>query len=68
MALDANRLGDAIKDAIDAVSDKTDRQALFRAMADAIVTELQDNATVTVTGVSAGGLSATGAHPTGGID
>lgn len=42
--MDANRLGDAIKSAIDGVGDKTDRQALFRALAEAIITEISQHA------------------------
>lgn len=60
MALDANRLGDAMKAAIDGVGDKTDRAAIFRALATAIVTEIQTNAQVivaSVTGVTAGSAS-----------
>ena len=61
MALDGNRLGDAIRTAIDNVSDSTDRTALFRAVGNAIIAEFQTSAVVTttvavtnVTGVTAG--------------
>lgn len=52
MALNANRLGDAMLTAVNAVSTKTDRQALFRAMAAAIIAEFQVNGTVVVVSVS----------------
>lgn len=52
MALNANTLGDAMKAAVDAVVDKTDRTAVFRALASAIVTHLTTNAVVNVTSVS----------------
>lgn len=52
MALSANRLGDAMKAAIDAVGDKTDRTAVFRALATAIVLEVQGHAQVVVASVS----------------
>lgn len=60
MALDANRLGDAIRQAIDALDDedKSNRVTVFRAMGAAIVAEIQEHATVTVTsvtGVTTGG-------------
>lgn len=45
-------LGAALKAAVDAVADKTDRDALFKAMGDAIVLHIQTNAAVTVTSVS----------------
>lgn len=48
MALSVNRLGDAMVAAVDAVEDKTSRTAVFRALAEAIITELQTNALVTV--------------------
>lgn len=60
MALNGNRLGDAIKAAIDAVSDKNDRTALFRAIGNAIVQEIETNALVNVTGVAGGAGTATG--------
>jgi hypothetical protein len=40
-------LGDAIKAAIDAVPDKTDRDALFHAMGEAIVAHIVAQALVT---------------------
>lgn len=52
MAMNGDTLGAAIKSAIDALADKTDRTALFKAMGDAIVQHIQANATVTVTSVS----------------
>lgn len=56
MAMVGNDMGDAIKAAIDGVSDKTDRSALFRAIGTAIVTYIQGHAqvasTVVVTNVS----------------
>ena len=71
MPLSVNRLGDAMKGAIDALSseEKQDRTEIFRALADAIVNEIKDNAavsvtvTVTTTGTAAaqsGGGSGTG--------
>lgn len=55
-------LGAAIKANIDAVVDKTDRDALFQAMAKAVIDHLIANAvvTVTVTGVTAGSSGAAG--------
>ncbi len=49
MALDGDRLGNSILAAIDAVGDKTDRAALFRALGNAIVAEIKTNAQVTTT-------------------
>lgn len=57
MAMNGNVLGDAIKAAIDAVGDKTDRQAIFRALGDAIVTHITANASVTVTVASVSGVT-----------
>lgn len=58
MALNGNALGDAIKAAVDAVGNKTDRVAVYRAMGSAIVTYITANAQVgstgTATGVTAG--------------
>jgi hypothetical protein len=65
MALSVNRLGDAILAAIDGVSDKTDRQALFRAMAAAIISEIQNFAQVTVNNGTLGGVSAGAGTTTG---
>ena len=54
--LDANRLGDAMRAAVDAVGVAPDiatyRTALFRALALAIVTEIKTNAVASVTSVS----------------
>lgn len=67
MAMNATVLGAALKSAIDGVSDKTDRNALFEAMAQAIISHITSNATITVTvasvsGVTPGvGVSGTGA-------
>jgi len=52
MALNGNTLGDAIKAAVDGVSDKTDRQAIFRAIGNAITTHITTNAVVAVASVS----------------
>lgn len=49
MAMNGNDLGDAIKNAIDGASDKTDRQELFRAMGTAIVDYIKTNGTVDLT-------------------
>lgn len=57
MAMNGNVLGDAIKAAIDAVGDKTDRQAIFRALGDAIVTHITANASVAVTVASVSGVT-----------
>jgi hypothetical protein len=46
MPLDADRLGLAIKAAIDACEDHCDREEVFCAIADAIVTEFLNNAQV----------------------
>ena len=52
MALNAITLGNAMKAAVDGLADKTDRDALFRALAQAIVTHIQTQAQVTVVSVS----------------
>lgn len=52
MALSGALLGAAIKSAVDAVADKTDRDDLFEAMGNAIVAHIRDNAQVVVTSVS----------------
>lgn len=56
MAMDGNALGDALKAAVDGVGDPTDRTALFRAIANAIVGHITANAeiatSVAVTSVS----------------
>lgn len=57
MALSGAVLGEAMRAAIDGVGDKTDRHALFRAMADAIVAHITANATLTVTVVSVSGVT-----------
>lgn len=57
MALSGNTLGDELLAAINGVSDPTDRQALFRAMGNAIVDHIKAHAQVvvtSVTGVTAG--------------
>lgn len=58
MAMDGDVLGAAMKAAIDGVTDKTDRDALFKALGDAVVAHLQAHAVVstTVTGTAAGGV------------
>jgi hypothetical protein len=48
MALNGDILGAAIKAAIDAEADKTDRDAVFRALGNAIVQHIQTFAQVTV--------------------
>jgi hypothetical protein len=57
MAMNGDVLGDAIKAAVDAVGDKTDRQALFRAIGAAIVTHITTQAAVTVTVTSVSGVT-----------
>lgn len=52
MAMNGDTLGAAMKAAVDAVSDKTDRDALFKAIGGAIVAHIQGNAQVNVTSVS----------------
>lgn len=52
MALNGTALGDAIKAAVDAVGDPTDRQAVFRAIGTAIATYLVANTQVVVTSVT----------------
>lgn len=54
MALNATRLGNAMKDAVDAVGDKRDRAAVFRALATAIITEIVTNGNVFVAVVTTG--------------
>lgn len=49
--MNGNTLGDAMLAAVNAVPDKTDRQALFRALGGAIVGHIQANAAVTVAAV-----------------
>lgn len=67
MALNGDTLGDAMKAAVDALSDedKADRVEVFRAMGAAIVAHIQAAAVVTVTSVSGvttgGGVSGPGA-------
>ena len=64
MAMSADVLGPAMKSAIDALTDdqKKDRDAVFKAMAGAIVQHIQATATVTALVV---GESATGGPVTG---
>lgn len=57
MALNGNSLGDAMLAAIDAVGDKTDRQALFRALGAAIVTHITTQGSVAVTVTSVSGVT-----------
>jgi hypothetical protein len=64
MALNSELLGAELMAAIDQVGDKTDRQALFRAMAAAIVDHVRTNAQVTVTVTSVSGVT-TGAGVSG---
>lgn len=45
-------LGLAIKTAIFAVADKTDSEAIYKAMANAIVNHIKDNAVIAVESVS----------------
>lgn len=55
MALNANRLGTAMMEAIDGLGDsKTDRAAVFRALAAAIVGEIVGNAVVFVSVTTTG--------------
>lgn len=49
MAMVGNDLGDAIKNAIDSVSDKTDREEIFRAIGTAIVNYITTNGTIDLT-------------------
>lgn len=58
MPLSGDRLGDALLAAVNAVADKTNRQAIFRALGNAIVTEVQANGLVTVTVATTGSASA----------
>lgn len=64
MAMDANTLGDAMKAAVDAVVNKQDSTAVYRAIAGAIIGHIQSNATVIVK-TTDGGLQrdADGSHP-----
>jgi hypothetical protein len=57
MAMNGNALGDEIRALIDAVGDKTDRTALFRAIGNAIVTHITTNASVAVTVTSVSGVT-----------
>lgn len=52
MPMNGNTLGDAMRAAVDAVGDKTDRQAIFRAIGNAITTHITANAVVAVASVS----------------
>jgi len=77
MPLDGNRLGDAMRAAVDAAAsgvaaEDIDRGAMFRALAAAIVAEIVDNAVITVTVATTGSASAqtgsgAGSKPTGGV-
>jgi len=57
MAMNASVLGAAIKTALDGVSDVTDRDAVFAALAQAIITHITTNATITVTVTSVSGVT-----------
>lgn len=52
MAMSKTVLGALIKSKIDAVGDKTDRDALMEALADAIISHITTAGVVTVTSVS----------------
>lgn len=52
MAMNGDTLGASLKSAIDALPDKTDRNAIWKAIGDTIVAHIQAHATVTVTSVS----------------
>lgn len=54
--MNGNALGDAMLAAIDAAPDKTNRQALFRALGGAIVAHIQANAAVTVAATVPSGI------------
>lgn len=58
MAMSASILGPAIRAAIDGVGDKTDRDALFEAMAQAIIDHITTHGAVTVTVTSVSGVTA----------
>jgi hypothetical protein len=60
MALNGDTLGLAMLAAVNAVGDKTDRTALFKAMGNAIVTHIQTQGQVVV-------ISVTGVTPGGGV-
>lgn len=60
MALNGDLLGAAIKAGIDGVGDKTDRDAVFKAMGDAIVAYIVANAVVIVTVASVSGVTTGG--------
>lgn len=66
MALVGTALGDAMKAAVDALSDaqKQDRSAVFRAMGTAIVTYITTNAVVAVNVASVSGVTP-GPSPSG---
>jgi hypothetical protein len=67
MALNGDALGLAIKVAVDAVENKSDREALFKAIGNAIITYITANATVTIPGLTLGPSSGIGTPPSGGI-
>lgn len=58
MPLSINRLGAAILDEVDDVADKTDRAELFKAIARAVIEEIQANAAVSVTVATTGTAAA----------
>lgn len=66
MAMNADVLGAALKSAIDGVGDKTDRDALFRAMAQAIIAHITSSSTITVTVASVSGVTPGGGVSGGG--
>ena len=55
--MNATVLGADLRAAIDGVSDKTDRDALFQAMASAIINHITSNAAITVTVASVSGVT-----------
>jgi len=63
MALNGDILGDLMRAAIDATTDKTDRVALFRAMGAAVVSHIQTAGVVTVAGTATGVTAGPAAVP-----
>jgi uncharacterized protein (UPF0261 family) len=63
MAMNKTILGPLIKSKVDAIVDKTDRDALYEAIAAAVIEHIQ--AAATVTGLVVVGTSATGGPVTG---
>jgi len=57
MAMNGNRLGDAIRAAIDALPDKSDREAVFRALGNEIINEV----------TTYGEVGTVGSDPQGGV-